>query len=74
MNCDHDWQQVGKVLTETSTTTVYRCTLCKAKRDHRKRWHGDDWQPDSERAAERGYHADDYAPEPDRYDDWDDAA
>ena len=73
MNCEHEWQQVGKVLTETSTTTVYRCSLCKAKRDHRKRWHGDDWQPASQLAEARGYDRRDYydAPDPD---DWGDAA
>lgn len=73
MNCDHDWQQVGRVLADTYTTTVYRCSLCKAKRDHRKRWHGDDWTPVSERAEARGYNPRDYYDEPDP-DDWGDAA
>lgn len=72
MNCDHDYEQIGKVLADTSTTTVYRCTKCQERTEHRKRWHGDDWQPASERAAERGYHADDYTTAP--TDDWDDAA
>jgi hypothetical protein len=69
MTCDHDYRQIGRVLGDTFTTTVYRCDLCQDKTEHRKRWFGDDWQPTSERARERGYDPADYRDAPDDYDD-----
>lgn len=56
--CEHNWEQIGKILMETRDITKYKCGSCGERTENTVLVFGPETR--TELAEERGYHRDDY--------------